>query len=93
MNERFLAAMIVMAAVTFACRLIGFLIGTYAGEGRQLRRVLDTLPACAIAAVIGPAVAANPSQAPSLLIAGAVFLVFQRFLLALGIGTAALLLM
>lgn len=93
MDERFLTAIAVMAAVTFACRLAGFLIGTYAGEGRRLRRVLDILPACAIGAVIGPAVAASPVQSMSLVLAGAVFLVSSRFLLALGIGTAALLLM
>jgi len=93
MDDRFLAAMIVMATVTFACRLTGFLLGTVSGENRKIRRVLDTVPACAIGAVIGPAVAANPMQALSLLLAGAVFLVFSRFLLALAIGTAALLLM
>lgn len=86
-------ALAIMAAVTFACRLAGYVIGARISNAPRLSRLLDILPACAIAAVVGPAIAANPFQSLSLVVAGAVFLLSSRFLLALAVGTAALLAM
>ena len=93
MTERFILALAIMAAVTFACRLAGYVISTRISNAPRLTRLFEILPACAIAAIVGPAIAANPFQSLSLVVAGAIFLLSSRFLLALAVGTGALLAM
>ncbi len=91
MNERFLMAVIVMAFVTFSCRFLGYLIGILFGDRPRLRRLLEILPTCAIAAVIGPAMATiTLVESIALTSAAAVFLLSSRFLLSLSLGAAVL---
>jgi uncharacterized membrane protein len=91
-DQRFLIAVAIMAAIAYGCRVAGLLVGTYLGESPKLRHILDLLPACAIAAVLGPSLGTMTSvQGAALLVASAVFLMSSRFLLALTLGTVVLL--
>lgn len=93
LDERFLFALVISAVITFSCRLVGFLIGTYLGEVGTLKRVLDLLPTCAIGAVLGPIlVTASLHQAIALGVSASVFLVTSKFFLSLCLGTIVLLL-
>jgi uncharacterized membrane protein len=81
-----------MALIAYGCRVAGLLVGTYLGESPKLRRMLDLLPACAIAAVLGPSLGTmTVVQGGALLVSIAVFLMSSRFLLALTLGTVVLL--
>jgi len=91
-DQRFLIAIAIMTCVAYGCRVAGLLVGTYFGERPRLRHILDLLPACAIAAVLGPSLGAMTLiQGCALLVSIAVFLMSSRFLLALTLGTAVLL--
>jgi uncharacterized membrane protein len=91
-DRRFLIAIATMALIAYGCRVAGLLVGTYLGESAKLRRILDLLPACAIAAVLGPSLATMTSvQGGALLVSVAVFVMSSRFLLALTLGTVVLL--
>jgi uncharacterized membrane protein len=91
-DQRFLVAIATMAFIAYGCRIAGLLVGTYLGESAKLRRILDLLPACAIAAVLGPSLGAMTLvQGGALLVSVAVFLMSSRFLLALTLGTVVLL--
>ena len=91
-DRRFLIAIATMALIAYGCRVAGLLVGTYLGESPKLRRILDLLPACAIAAVLGPSLGAmTVVQGGALLVSVAVFLMSSRFLLALTLGTVVLL--
>ena len=92
-DERFLLAIALMAAAAYGCRLLGLLVGTWAGQSAGLRRVLDALPASAMAAVIAPAlVGAAPVELAAAGTTAALFLASGRFLVALSAGTAVLVL-
>ena len=91
-DQRFLVAVAIMALIAYGCRVAGLLVGTYLGESPKLRHILDLLPACAIAAVLGPSLGTMTlRQGAALLVASAVFLMSSRFLLALTLGTMVLL--
>ena len=91
-DQRFLLAVAIMAFIAYGCRVAGLLVGTYLGESPKLRHILDLLPACAIAAVLGPSLGTMTFfQGGALLVSIAVFLMSSRFLLALTLGTAVLL--
>ena len=91
-DERFLIAIAIMASVAYSYRVAGLIIGTHLRDSIKLRRFLDVLPACAIGAVLGPALATMSfPQWLALLITTGVYLVKPRFLLALTSGTAVLL--
>src|SRR4051812_28832103 len=91
-DQRFTAAIATMALIAYACRVAGLLVGTYLGASAKLRRILDLLPACAIAAVLGPSLGAMTAvQGSALLVSVAVFAISSRFLLALTLGTVVLL--
>ena len=91
-DQRFLVAVAMMAFIAYGCRVAGLLVGTYLGESPKLRHILDLLPACAIAAVLGPSLGTMTLlQGAALLVASAVFLMSSRFLLALTLGTVVLL--
>ena len=91
-DRRFLIAIATMALIAYGCRVAGLLVGTYLGESPKLRRILDLLPACAIAAVLGPSLGTMTLvQGSALLVSIAVFLMSSRFLLALTLGTVVLL--
>ena len=91
-DQRFLVAVAMMAVIAYGCRVAGLLVGTYLGESPKLRHILDLVPACAIAAVLGPSFGTMTSvQGAALLVASAVFLMSSRFLLALTFGTGVLL--
>src|SRR4051794_21375226 len=91
-DQRFLVAIATMALIAYACRVAGLLVGTYLSESPKLRHVLDLLPACGIAAVLGPSLGTMTSvQGGALLVSAAVFLLSSRFLLALTLGTVVLL--
>ncbi len=91
-DQRFLIAIAIMAFVAYGCRVAGLLVGTYLGESPKLRQLLDLLPACAIAAVLGPSLGTMTFvQGCALLVSIAVFLVSSQFLLALTLGTVVLL--
>ena len=91
-DQRFLVAIAIMALIAYGCRVAGLLVGTCLGESPKLRHILDLLPACAIAAVLGPSFGTMTSvQGAALLVSIAVFLMSSRFLLALTLGTAVLL--
>src|SRR4051812_38533171 len=53
-DQRFVIAIATMALIAYACRVAGLLVGTCLGDSDRLRHILDLLPACAIAAVLGP---------------------------------------
>ncbi|MEA2943360.1 MAG: hypothetical protein QOD09_3889 [Bradyrhizobium sp.] len=90
-DQRFLIAIATMALIAYGCRVAGLLVGTCLGESAKLRRILDLLPACAIAAVLGPSLGAmTVVQGGALLVSVAVFLMSSRFLLALTLGTVVL---
>jgi uncharacterized membrane protein len=91
-DQRFLAATATMALIAYGCRAAGLLVGTYLGESPKLRGILDLLPACAIAAVLGPSLdTMTLVQGGALSVSIAVFLLSSRFLLALTLGIAVLL--
>src|SRR4051812_34615137 len=91
-DQRFLIAIATMALIAYGCRVAGLLVGTVLGETPALRRILDLLPACAIAAVLGPSLGNMTFlQGGALLVSIAVFLMSSRFLLALTLGTVVLL--
>jgi uncharacterized membrane protein len=91
-DQRFIVAVAMMAFIAYGCRVAGLLVGTYLGESPKLRHILDLLPACAIAAVLGPSLGTMTLlQGAALLVASAVFLMSSRFLLALTLGTVVLL--
>jgi uncharacterized membrane protein len=90
-DQRFLSAIAIMALIAYGCRVAGLLVGTYLGESPKLRHILDLLPACAIAAVLGPSLGTMTLvQGGALLVSTAVFLMSSRFLLALTLGTVVL---
>lgn len=91
-DQRFLVAIAMMAVIAYGCRVAGLLVGACLGESPKLRHILDLLPACAIAAVLGPSLGMMTLvQGAALLVASAVFLMSSRFLLALTLGTVVLL--
>jgi uncharacterized membrane protein len=91
-DQRFIVAVAMMAFIAYGCRVAGLLVGTWLGESPKLRHILDLLPACAIAAVLGPSLGTMTLvQGAALLVASAVFLMSSRFLLALTLGTVVLL--
>jgi uncharacterized membrane protein len=91
-DERFAVAIAIMAVVAYGCRALGLMVGTYLGDDPKLKRLFDTLPACAMGAVLGPSLAAMTSvQALAVATAVLVYMASPRFLLALGLGTAVLL--
>src|SRR4051794_28386669 len=91
-DQRFVIALATMALIAYACRVAGLLVGTYLGENERLRHILDLLPACAIAAVLGPSLGTMTAvQGSALLVSVAVFAISSRFLLALTLGTVVLL--
>jgi uncharacterized membrane protein len=91
-DQRFLIATASMAVIAYGCRVAGLLVGTYLGESPRLRQILDLLPACAIAAVLGPSLGTMTFvQGGALLVSIAVFLLSSQFLLALTLGTVVLL--
>jgi uncharacterized membrane protein len=91
-DQRFLVAIAMMAFIAYGCRVAGLLVGTYLGESPKLRHIVDLLPACAIAAVLGPSLGTMTLvQGSALLVSIAVFLLSSRFLLALTVGTVVLL--
>jgi uncharacterized membrane protein len=91
-DRRFLIAIATMALIAYGCRVAGLLVGTYLGQSPKLRRMLDLLPACAIAAVLGPSLGTmTVVQGGALLVSIAVFLMSSRFLLALTLGAVVLL--
>lgn len=56
-------AILMMATIVFATRLTGYLLGARVPEEGRLRRLLEALPGCAIAAVCAPALlTAGPVQ-------------------------------
>jgi uncharacterized membrane protein len=90
-EQRFLIAIAIMASIAYGCRVAGLLVGTYLGDSPRLRHILDLLPACAIAAVLGPSFGTMSFvQGCALLVSIAVYLMSSRFLLALTLGTGAL---
>jgi uncharacterized membrane protein len=92
MDTRFAISIAIMAAVAFACRAIGLIVGTHLGDSPKLRRFLDILPACAMGAVLGPSLAAMTTvQALAVVVSAATYLASARFLPALALGTAVLL--
>src|ERR1044072_4208407 len=91
-DQRFLIAIATMAVIAYGCRVAGLLVGPYLGDSPRLRHILDLLPACAIAAVLGPSLGTMTFvQGGGRLASNAVFLIGSRFLLALTAGTAVLL--
>ena len=91
-DARFLSAVVLMAVVAYSCRVFGLLLGTYFGDNANVRRVLDVLPACAIAAVIGPQIVSMTLiQMMALSTSAGVYILSSRFLLALVLGTTVLL--
>ncbi len=92
-DERFALAVALMAGAAYGCRLVGYLIGRVAGQSPAVRRVLDALPASAMAAVIGPAlVGADLLELAAAAVTAGVFLVSGRFLASLSAGAAVLVL-
>src|ERR1043165_256567 len=90
-DQRFVVAIASMAFIAYGCRVAGLLVGTYFGENPRLRHILDLLPACAIAAVLGPSLGTMTFvQGGALLVSTAVFLLSSQFLLALTLGTVVL---
>ena len=81
----------IMACIAYGCRVAGLLVGTYLGDSPRLRQILDLLPACAIAAVLGPSLGTMTFvQGCALAVSIAVYFMSSRFLLALTLGTGAL---
>lgn len=90
-DARFSIAIATMAIVAFGCRVVGLIVGTSMGDNPNLRRFLDLLPACAMGAVLGPAmVAMTFVQSVAAIVSAVVFLASGRFLLALAVGSAVL---
>lgn len=69
-------AVLMMAVIVFGTRLAGYLLGSRVPEQGRLRRLLEALPGCAIAAVCAPALlTAGPVQFAGLAVAwGALWL-------------------
>jgi uncharacterized membrane protein len=90
-EQRFLIAITIMACIAYGCRVAGLLVGTYLGDSPRLRQILDLLPACAIAAVLGPSLGTMTLvQGCALFVSIAVYLRSSRFLLALTFGIGVL---
>ena len=81
---------VVVAAVTYAERLAGYLLGSRMRPDSTASRVLDALPGSALAAVLALSMMRH-TNAPDLLalmLTAAVFIWTRRTLPALGIGLA-----
>ncbi len=64
-------AIALLTLVVFASRSLGYLLGSRVPEQGRLRRLLNVLPGCAIAAVVAPQIAAaGPFQMAALAISG-----------------------
>ncbi|MDF1721418.1 MAG: AzlD domain-containing protein [Minwuia sp.] len=60
-----------LTVVVFASRYLGYAIGNHVPARGRLRRLLNVLPGCAIAAVVAPQIAhAGPFQIAVLAVAG-----------------------
>jgi len=85
-------AVAMMAGIVFATRLAGYLLGTRVPEGGRLRRLLEALPGCAIAAVCAPALlTAGPVQIAGIVVAWAMLWRNGNSTLALLAGLGVLL--
>lgn len=64
-------AIALLTLVVFASRGLGYLLGSRVPEQGRLRRLLNVLPGCAIAAVVAPQIAAaGPFQWLALALSG-----------------------
>jgi len=78
---------ILLAAVTYATRVIGYLIGTRISPQSRLYHIIQTLPGCALSAVVAPTlVRGNPLEISAIGIAVACFYLTENILGALLIG-------
>jgi len=64
-------AIAMLTVVVFASRFLGYALGSHVPERGRLRRLLNVLPGCAIAAVVAPQIAATgPFQMLALALSG-----------------------
>jgi len=83
-----------MAATTFLCRILGYVVMAYVPPTERVRRGLDALPGAVVAAVVVPgAIGAGVSGVAGIAAAVVAMALTRRDLVALvaGCGTAALL--
>lgn len=77
----------IITVVTYLTRISGYLIGTRIPEGSRLYRVIQTLPGCALSAVVAPAlVHGNPLEITAICSAALFFYGTGRILSALLVG-------
>lgn len=84
-------AILMMGAITYATRITGVVLATHLAGSPKIRRVLDSLPGCAIAAILAPAaVRGSFVELVALAATVAVQWLTGRTFLALALGLAIL---
>jgi len=79
----------VLAVMTYLTRITGYLIGSRIPEESRLYRIIQTLPGCALSAVVAPSlVRGTPLDAAAVLAAVVAFHFSGQILLALMTGLA-----
>ncbi|MCA8984374.1 MAG: AzlD domain-containing protein [Planctomycetaceae bacterium] len=77
----------VLALATYLTRIAGYLLGTRIREGSRTYRIIQTLPGCAISAVLAPSLINGSFLETSAICSAAVFFYFTgRILSALSVG-------
>ena len=80
-----------MAAVVYATRALGVLVAGRIGNNPRFRRLIETLPGCAMAALLAPAALhATTVELAALALASAIYWQSGRVLLASLTGIAVL---
>lgn len=79
----------VLAVMTYLTRVTGYLIGSRIPEESRLYRIIQTLPGCALSAVVAPSlVRGTPLDTAAVIAAAAVFHFSGQILTALLTGLA-----
>lgn len=80
-------AFVMIAAIVFASRMTGYLLGARIAEDSAARRLFDVLPGCAIAAVVAPVIFhAGPVEIAGLVLGSLCLWFTGSNGLALGLG-------
>lgn len=88
---RALIAIVMMGLITYATRSAGVLLAPYLARSLRIRKVLDILPGCAIAAILAPAaVRGGPGELAALAVTVATQVKTGRTLLSLTLGLVTL---
>ena len=82
---------VLLAAVTYATRVVGYLIGTRISPQSRLYHIIQTLPGCALCAIVAPTLMnGNPLEITAIGVAIACFHWTENILGALLIGLTIL---